>query len=162
MTLSLKEYANSSEKMLLEPVGITTTSSTPPIFMLSVMDFFTLSPRFIIVTTDPTPITIPNKERRVLILLVNMLPKASLRFSKNIAFHYPSVFNHNLGRTLEPQFPVVGYKDDRPSFFLKLLKQSHDFTSCLTIQGTCRLIGQKNIRVVDQSPGYGHPLLLTT
>ena len=95
-TLSWKVYANSSEKTLLLPMGITVISSTPPIFMLSVMDRFTLSPRFIMVTTDPTPITIPNRERKVLILLVNMLLKASLRFSKNIFVHYPSVSYHHL------------------------------------------------------------------
>ena len=45
---------------------------------------------------------------------------------------------------------------------IKLSKQSHNFQARLRIQGSCRLVRNQNIRIIDNRPGYGHTLLLTT
>ncbi len=42
---------------------------------------------------------------------------------------------------------------------IEALKNSHNFLAGFRIEIACGLVGQKDGRLVDQSPGSGHPLL---
>jgi hypothetical protein len=58
-------------------------------------------------------------------------------------------------------FWVMGYEDDGDAFLVQLLKYAEHFFTGLGIEISGGFIGQEQGGMVDQSPGDGHPLLLT-
>src|SRR4030042_3138084 len=57
---------------------------------------------------------------------------------------------------------VVGDHDrGQPSPDVEVLDQAHDGLARLPVQVARRLVGQEEMRVVDQGPGDGHPLLFS-
>ena len=63
------------------------------------------------------------------------------------------------GGVLGRQLRVVGHHDDQP-ILGDLLEQVHDLDRSLAVQSAGGLVGQEDLRVVDQGPGNGHPLHL--
>ena len=64
-------------------------------------------------------------------------------------------------RILISQFRVMGNHDNQ-SVLGHFFQQIHYLNTCLTIQGTCRFIRQKDIRVIHQGTGQRYTLHLTT
>ena len=52
----------------------------------------------------------------------------------------------------------VGHHDDRLASLVESPQQGHDLVGRHGIQVAGRLVGQDDVRVVDQGPGDGHPL----
>ena len=63
------------------------------------------------------------------------------------------------GGVLLGQLRVVGDHDDQP-VLCHLLEQLHDLHGGLAVQRAGGLVGQQDVRVVDEGPGDGHPLHL--
>lgn len=57
---------------------------------------------------------------------------------------------------------IVGCHKDRPAIAGDLLEEVQDPARGLRVEVTGRLIRQDEVRIVEQSPRYRHPLLLTT
>src|SRR5262249_30184400 len=57
---------------------------------------------------------------------------------------------------------LVGYKDDRIAFGMKLVEELHDFDTGLGIQIPGWFVGEDDRGVVDQCTGNGHTLPLST
>ena len=55
----------------------------------------------------------------------------------------------------------MGHHDHQP-VFCHFFAQIHDLDGCLAVQGSCRLVGQQDVRVVYKRPCDGHPLHLTS
>lgn len=56
---------------------------------------------------------------------------------------------------------IMGNHDDGCAILVKLCQQAHDLHSVLGIEVTCRLIGENQFGVEDNSTGYSHALLLS-
>ena len=56
----------------------------------------------------------------------------------------------------------VGDQNDRITRFVDLFEQHHDFIRSGGVEVTSRFVSQNDRRVIDQRPGDGHPLALTT
>ena len=95
-TLFISVSPKASSKTLSsrdEPEGKMLTMSIPPTFMLSVMDSLTDWPRFRMATTAATPMMIPSRDSRVLILLWTIEVSAIFMFSQTITAP-PQSFRH--------------------------------------------------------------------
>ena len=56
----------------------------------------------------------------------------------------------------------MGYDNDRNAFAVQLFEQSHDFFRRLRVERAGRLVGEQNLRIVDQRPRDCDALLLAT
>ncbi len=56
----------------------------------------------------------------------------------------------------------MGHDDDRLSFVLQVAENIHDLETGLSVKIAGWLIAEQDLRVIDESPGNCHPLLLTT
>ncbi len=68
---------------------------------------------------------------------------------------------HDAGGVLVCQFRIVGHHDDEPVLG-DLRQQSHDLHAGCGVEGARRLVGQKDLRVVDECAGDGDALHLPT
>ena len=72
-------------------------------------------------------------------------------------FNINNPFMHSID-----QIFVMGHHDDGCSHMIDFIEKLHDFFRSHWIQISCRFIGNKKNRLVHQSPGNSHALLLAT
>ena len=98
---------------------------SPPASKDALMETAALLPRFMIATTDATPMTMPRRERNVLILLEAIDLSAILMFSETIIL-YPPISYGDDTRTFRRKRSVMCNKYNRTAFLVETMKEIHD------------------------------------
>lgn len=81
--------------------------------------------------------------------------------SRQTDTHQFYILLYKVQLVLQRYLRIVCYKYYGPSFSMKPLEQDQHLETGPGVEVSCRLVSQNHGRIVDQSPGNGHPLHLT-